>query len=379
MRRYAIVTGDFVKTGGMDRANYALASYLARQDQNVTLIGFRADSDLLTGRNVELRRVPKPMNSYTLSSPILATSGLLHFAGHRNDDVKFLVNGGNCYVPATNWVHYVHAAFAPRTSMGRLQGTVARVRHVQNLANERLALRMARRLVANSKRTRDDVVNLVGVREDRVRVIYYGIDPERFRPADDEERASVRSELGWTDERPYVAFIGALGDRRKGFDVVFDAWRLLGKESSWDARLVVIGSGVELPLWKERAEREGIAKHIEFLGFRNDVPRVLSACDGFVAPTRYEAYGLAVHEALCCGLPAIVSADSGVAERYPLSLSSLLLSDPNSVSELASALRTWRGNMASLRTQVQHELATPLRERTWDHMARDIVDFMDEG
>ena len=47
-----------------------------------------------------------------------------------------------------------------------------------------------------------------------------------------------------------------------------------------------------------------------------DVPNLLRAADCLVAPTRYEAYGLGVHEALCCGLPGIVSADAGVAERY---------------------------------------------------------------
>ncbi|MDK2408772.1 glycosyltransferase [Aphanizomenon sp. PH219] len=55
--------------------------------------------------------------------------------------------------------------------------------------------------------------------------------------------------------------------------------------------------------------------YINFLGFRADVPNLLRAADCLVAPTRYEAYDLGVHEALCCGLPAIVSADAGVDER----------------------------------------------------------------
>jgi glycosyltransferase involved in cell wall biosynthesis len=91
-----------------------------------------------------------------------------------------------------------------------------------------------------------------------------------------------------------------------------------------------------------------------------------------VAPARYEAYGAGVHEALCCGLPAIVSSTAGVAERYPSSLRPLLLDDPNSASELAARLRHWRDHSAALRAHTLG-LSTELRSRSWNDMARDIV------
>ncbi|WP_394838051.1 glycosyltransferase family 4 protein [Pendulispora rubella] len=378
MRTYAIVAGDFVKTGGMDRANYALASFLARAGRSVTLIGFRADTELTSNRNVEFRAVVKPKNSYTLAGPFLASSGMFQFARRfaSRHETTFVVNGGNCSLPAVNWVHYVHAAFTPRLAVGTFRRAFAGVDAATSRTTERLALRMATHVIANSERTKRDLVELVGVREERVRVIYLGTDPSQFRSADDEERRTVREELGWDPSRPYVAFIGALHDRRKGFDVAFDAWRTLAR-SGWDARLVVIGAGSELPAWKARAQEQGLGEQMLFLGFRNDVPRILSACDAMVAPTRYEPYGLAVHEALCCELPAIVSRDSGVAERYPASLSSLLLDDPDSADGLASALRRWRDDMPNLRARVRSELAPALRGRTWDDMARDMVAFMD--
>jgi len=378
MRSYAIVAGDFVKTGGMDRANYALASYLSRRNEDVTLIGYRADSELAANRNVRFRAVTKPKNSYTLAAPVLASTGLLEFARRGRKNTRFVVNGGNCCVPGVNWVHYVQAAFAPRVALDGFRSSVAQFNYATSRVTEQIALRMAKRVIANSNRTRRDVIERLGVSEDRVRVIYYGIDPQSFRTADDEERANVRRELGWDPARPHIVFVGALHDRRKGFDVLFDAWRTLHGESSWDAQLVVIGAGSELPAWQERARQLGLDKRIVFLGFRKDVPRILSACDALVAPTRYEAYGLAVQEALCCDLPAIVSRSSGVAERYPESLASLLLDDPDSADELANALRSWRSNMAALRSKVQRELSATLRARTWDDMARDIVEFIDE-
>jgi glycosyltransferase involved in cell wall biosynthesis len=110
---------------------------------------------------------------------------------------------------------------------------------------------------------------------------------------------------------------------------------------------------------------------MRFLGFRQDMPVVFGACDLLIHPARYEAYGLAVHEALCRGLPALVTATAGVAERYPADLSQLLLQDPTSVTELTARLAAWRED-AGIAERVA-DFAARLRSRTWDHMAREIV------
>src|SRR2546428_102724 len=77
--------------------------------------------------------------------------------------------------------------------------------------------------------------------------------------------------------------------------------------------------------WQGMAAAHELAGRVRFLGFRTDVPDLLRAADVLIAPSRYEPYGLTVHEALCCGLPALVSAAAGVAERYPAELSDLLI------------------------------------------------------
>ena len=200
--------------------------------------------------------------------------------------------------------------------------------------------------------------------------MYYGSDPV-FVPPTETQKLSAREKLGWHAARPLAVFIGALGDRRKGFDTLFAAWKSLCKSSNWDVDLVVVGLGVEMPVWKQRAADAGLADRFHFLGFRNDVPEILMACDCLVAPTRYEAYGLGVQEALCTGLPSIVSADAGVAERYPESLKSLLLAVCEDPGELTSKLMAWREQPAPLRSATI-EFGAHLRQRTWDHMAADI-------
>jgi glycosyltransferase involved in cell wall biosynthesis len=179
--------------------------------------------------------------------------------------------------------------------------------------------------------------------------------------------------LGWSPEKPIVVFIGALSDRRKGFDTLFSAWQQLCADSNWDADLVVIGAGAELSLWQRRAVEAGISSRIHFLGFRSDVPDLLRAADCLVAPTRYEAYGLGVHEALCCGLPALVSAMAGVAERYPAHLKELLLSDPEDAAALAAQLLQWRETADEYRKLVK-SFSEQLRGYSWNDMAQSILE-----
>jgi glycosyltransferase involved in cell wall biosynthesis len=376
-RTYVLVTGDFVLTGGMDRANFALASYLAgRPGAEVHLVTHRAADDLTARPGVTLHRVPRPRGSHLLGSPLLDRAGRdwarrISAAGGR-----VVVNGGNCRWGDINWVHYVHAAWTPRAA-----SKTSPLRRLKNLVfdryarrTERASLGMARLVIANSDATRRAVIERLGVTPERVHTVYYGTDPERFRPPSPEERARARERLGWAslDMRPAVAFVGALGDVRKGFDTLFEAWRRLARDPGWDARLVVVGTGASLPSWRARTVEEGLDGSITFLGFRKDVPDVLAACDLLVSPTRYEAYGLNVQEALCTGLPAIVSAGAGVAERYPESLRDLLLPDPDDAADLAARLLRWRSSAVDSRAAVE-ALGSDLRGRDWDRCAAEIV------
>jgi glycosyltransferase involved in cell wall biosynthesis len=237
-------------------------------------------------------------------------------------------------------------------------------------------LSRARLVIANSEQTRRDLVERVGVPEERVQVIYLGVDGERFRPVSAVEREATRKRLGWPSDRPMAVFVGALGDRRKGFDTLFAAWTELCRRPEWDADLAVIGSGAELPEWRHRAEEAGMAERVHFLGFRRDVPEILPACDVLVSPTRYEPYGLGVHEALCCGVPAIVPRTAGVAERYPAELSALVLEDPNDAAELTGKLLHWLRKRDAYR-QLVGRFGEALRDHSWDDMAREMVGLME--
>jgi glycosyltransferase involved in cell wall biosynthesis len=290
-----------------------------------------------------------------------------------------VVNGGNCAWPDVNWVHAVHGVWGRRDRHAplsfRLRAALSKRR--ARIA-ERRSLQMARAIITNSQRARQQLIDVVGVPADRVRTVYYGIDPEIFRPASAVEKADARRRLELPGNAPVVAFAGALGyDRNKGFDVLFEAWERLCADPAWDGWLVAAGTGAEVALWRRRASARTVRGLVRMLGFTTEVPTLMASADALVSPTHYDAYGLSVHEALCSGLPAFVTATAGIAERYPDTLSDLLLTYPPDATEIAERLRRWRADTDSYRSRVA-PFASYLRRRTWADMAGEMLESIQD-
>jgi glycosyltransferase involved in cell wall biosynthesis len=367
---WLVATGDFTPLGGMDRANYALAEYLADRGDTVHLVAHRVADALAVRRGVVVHRVPRPLGAHLAGAPLLARE-----AARRRRALpagtRALMNGGNGVDGVPTWVHYLHAAYTPEraaTFRARLSAAAGRRYY---LAREAAALRAAPLVICNSRVTASDVQRQYGVPPSRTRVIYYGIDPSAFAPVPEADRRAARASLGLAADRAVAIFIGALGDRRKGFDLLFDAWRSLAAGGGWDADLIVAGAGAEQAAWARAARAAGLSG-VRLLGFRTDVAALLAAADVLVHPARYEAYGLGVHEAICRGVPAIVSATAGVAERFPAELAPLLLPDGARADDVAAALGRWQQDVAGWRARIA-DLSAAFRARTWDHMAADVA------
>jgi glycosyltransferase involved in cell wall biosynthesis len=368
---WLLVAGDFSPFGGMDAANRALARHLAGLNgAEVHLVAHHVAEDLAQAPAVRTHLVPRPLGSHLLGAPLLARAGRAWAARLGRAGARVLVNGGNCSVGDVNWVHYVHAAYDGEDRGWGPRSLARRAYDLKAARDERAAIPRARLVVCNSRRTARDVVERLGVGAARVRVVYYGVDPARFAPVDEARRREARRRLGRPADRPLAIFVGALGDRRKGFDLVLAAWRALAADPAWDCDLVVAGEGADR--WRREVTALGLDRRVALLGFRRDVADVLAACDVMVHPARYEAYGLGVHEALCLGLPAIVTAEAGVAERYSPGLRALLLDAPPSAGALVERLRAWRAADAAFAREAR-ALSADLRRQTWDDMARAIV------
>jgi glycosyltransferase involved in cell wall biosynthesis len=372
---WVLVAGGFHRHGGMDKANLALAQFLVDQGTPVHLVCYSIDADLARHPLATVHIVSRPAKSYFLGRPLLdfTARGVARRILKRWPDARVLVNGDSCLWPGINWVHYVHHAWDEGPPEGPLWfRTKQRLSAWLTRKRELAAARMGRVFITNSNRTSRDLVERLGVDPGRVHTIYLGAESE-WGPVTREEKAAGRKSFHILDARPVAVFIGSIGhDRRKGCDVLLEAWRKLCADPTWDVDLLVAGNGSALGACRQQVSQWNLEGRIRMLGFCDRVRDLLAAADLLVSPVRYEAYGLNVQEAICRGVPAIVSSSAGVAERYGPEYTPLLLPDPEDVDDLVTRLRQWRANMPQWEARFAR-FGDTLRGYGWPEMARSMV------
>src|SRR5207247_1210909 len=169
-----------------------------------------------------------------------------------------------------------------------------------------------RRVLAVSARVRDEVAADYRVPRERIRVLYNGVDLERFHPA---RRATLgpaaRRALGLADGERVCAAIGS-GFARKGFDLLLRLWR---EAPPRDTALVLVGDDERLASYRRQAEALG--RRVRVTGPRPDVEAVLAAADVTCLPSRQEAFGNVVLEACAAGVPVVPTRRAGPGPLPP--------------------------------------------------------------
>ncbi len=210
----------------------------------------------------------------------------------------------------------VHAAWLEQRS--RRQNLFGRIAdrlcpwHRYTLSAERTMFADPRlkAVICISELVRNDIRRLYAVPDEKLHVIYNGVDLDRFRPELAQEyRSATRRQHGITDDAPLFLFVGA-GFERKGVAALLEALATAPAE----IRLMIVGSDKHLDNYVRQAARFGLAERVVFTGGVDDARPYYAAADAFILPTRYEPLSNAVLEALACGLPAIVSSQCGAAE-----------------------------------------------------------------
>lgn len=155
----------------------------------------------------------------------------------------------------------------------------------------------------------------MGAPEEKISLLPYAIDNARFlRDArlSPQQRKETRRRYGLSETRPVVLYVSKL-QRRKHPDDLLRAARKLAVDGL-DFDLAIAGSGEMLGELKAMAGDLRLA-NVVFPGFVNqrEMPELLGAADIFVLPAEGEPWGLVVNEAMCAGLPIVVSRELGCA------------------------------------------------------------------
>jgi glycogen(starch) synthase len=261
------------------------------------------------------------------------------------------------------------------TEHGRHQGWVDK--HPQSYIHgvERWVTNRADQVIVCSFYMREQVAEIFGVPDERIAVIWNGIDPGDLQPHPGPELERLRAQFAAPDEK-LVLLIGRLV-YEKGFQLALEAMPAL-IERHPETRFLVAGSGTHEHELRRQAEELVLMENGTFLGWMGDdvlhsLYRIADVC---VVPSIYEPFGLVALEAMASGCPCIVADTGGLREVVPHEEAGLRFTarDPDSLVEMVE--RVFRDH--DLRERLVAEAAEHVLRFDWGDVAERTVAVYDE-
>ena len=220
-------------------------------------------------------------------------------------------------------------------------------KHFFTLYAEKKAFSSSRYIMANSNRVKKEIITHYGIPEDRIVVIYTGVDTERFTP----EKMGVPN----FSKELTILFIGS-GFKRKGLKLLIKALaRVKNGDNALFFKLLVAGKGKVAPYLK-LATSLGLKDKVKFLGLVKDIDSLYARADLLVLPSLYEPFSNSVLEAMACGIPVLTTRCNGVSEILEDGLKELIIEDPFDIEEMARKI------MALTSKNTRESLSPKVRE-----------------
>jgi UDP-glucose:(heptosyl)LPS alpha-1,3-glucosyltransferase len=325
------------RRGGVERIVFECARYLATRDHEVTVFANQWEPD---GPTIRYRRVPVRRHPWFLRGRSYYRSCSRQLGSAPYD----VLNTHGCVCPegGVHWVQSLHKAWLERSRQFRPVLSSAGLKQRLNPAHWSL-LELERRhfaggnyqrIIATTPHVRDDLGRLYGVAPADVEIIPNGFSPSEFNPVRRAgQREGMRRRIGLEPDQVAILFV-ANELERKGYATILAAMRQLRRP---ELRLLVAGR-VRPKRVKELARAAGLADQVLALGPSGDVGALHAAGDLFVLPTQYEAFCLAILEALGSGLPVVTSSVPGAGDVIVPGVNGAVVDDPRNGEELAATL-----------------------------------------
>ena len=229
-----------------------------------------------------------------------------------------------------------------------------------------------RRVIANSRQVRDEIIRLYGMDPARLRVIVNGLDRQRFHPLAANAAAALRRRLGAPEDGAVVLFVGS-GFERKGLTYLLQAFGSLRDKGSY---LWVVGKGQIAP-YVRAAERLGVADRVRFWGPVTETAPFYQAATVLALPTLYDPCSNVVLEALGCGLPTVTTAANGAAEFITSGENGAVVQKPDDIAGLTEALATFLTRDRD--PQVRQAATQAVAGLSWESTVAQTLEVLQEA
>jgi glycosyltransferase involved in cell wall biosynthesis len=239
----------------------------------------------------------------------------------------------------------------------------------------KLSAKKANKTIAGSENSKRDIIKILRVPEEKIKVVYIGIN-DIYRPINDKHKLdSVKTRYDIADR--FILHVGSLNPR-KNIPRLIDAYSRLPAKIMEEYQLVIAGKRS----WRAdeifaKAKQFGPEERIAFTGFvaEDDLPLLMNAADLLAFPSLYEGFGIPPLEAMACGTPVIASNTSSIPEIVG---DAALLFDPYNVEEMAAAMYRALTD-EQLRYELRYKGFERINHFSWEKAARETLALYGEA
>ncbi len=241
---------------------------------------------------------------------------------------------------------------------------------------EKYNIRRAKQVIAISKSIKNEVLHYYHLPEDRVNVIYNGVNTEDFTPDNRSKYFEEIRERHNIDKNEIVLVFAGNPFVRKGLKYTIEA---LPQLKTKDYKLLIIGGDdPNKKPYVEIINKLGLVDKVIWIGITSEIKKYFAASDIFVLPTRYEPFGIVIAEAMASGLPAVTSKLAGAAELIEDGKDGLHIQTPTDSDEIAKKL-----NYLIQNDDVRKEIGKKARKKaefcTWENAAKQMLEVFEKA
>jgi glycosyltransferase involved in cell wall biosynthesis len=172
-----------------------------------------------------------------------------------------------------------------------------------------------------------------GVPEERIDVVFSGVDRSRFSHVGD--GSSFKKEYGVREDEIVIGNVAALTDHKGQKYLINAVPYVMGHYP--EARFFIIGEGELLPVLKQLAKETGVEERVVFTGFLSDVGEAYASMDLFVLSSHQEGLCTSLIDAMLMGVPVVATRAGGVTDVISHGECGLLV-EPRNPQALAEAI-----------------------------------------